>query len=931
MPTFSLGKRSLCVVIVLLCTMGVLPHGMAQQSTVPLPSGAPSAPAAVPSPAFPPSGGGPAVSPPGLPSGVPSPGMVLPGATPGVSPAPTGIPGVVPTVPGQSIPGRPPFPTVTPTPGSPLGPTPTIPGPSPTTIPGGPVAPLPGTPGVFPPAAPQPGQVPPGAGEAGGQVPGAVPGPDASMLTEPLSPIEQVLAGRTLEQDAVALRQFGYDLFTRVPTTFAPVTDVPVGAEYVIGPGDGLNILLWGAVQENYQVEVDRNGAISLPRVGLIPVWGLTLDQLQRLMQQRLAEFYPDFRMAVTLGKLRTLLVYMVGEVRQPGAYTVSSLSTIINALFASGGPTKNGSLRQMRLIRQGRHVHTLDLYSFLLYGDKSQDWSLQSGDTILVPLLGAVAGVTGNVKRPAIYEVAPGTTLQQLLDLTGGVTPLGYLQRVQVERVVANEKKIVVDIDLSRPQKKPTMASLWQTRMADRDLVRVLPINPILENIVTLEGHVLRPGRYELKPGMRLRDVLPSYKDLLPEPFLDYVEIVRYTEPDLQRVLLPVNLRALLAGDATQNLPLRPQDTIRVFAKSAYVDAPELRISGLVHLPGSYLLTEGTRVSDLVLRAGNVQKFAYLEKAELTRHLLGQSGDTVIRIEINLAKALAGDREHDILLQDLDQLVVRRISDIDLNRTVEVVGEVRFPGIYPIQKSERLSSLLQRAGGFAPEAYLRGVTFTRPSVKADQTRRLQQLIREEEQALLIQTAAEVQGALTIEEVQSQRQFLESRRQLLERLKTVEPDGRVVIRLRPLEEFAGSDQDIELGAGDRLAIPETPKYVNVIGEVYTRTSLLYEPNKNVGYYLEKVGGLRPEADEDQIYIFQSDGTVVSNSQEQFAVLLTSGQTMRFKDFFAVQLQPGDSIVVPRLTKAPTVIRDVRDIVQILFQSATLIGVLASLF
>src|SRR5262245_49737020 len=272
-----------------------------------------------------------------------------------------------------------------------------------------------------PTAAPTPhptSQLPaPSVPEPGDAAPAPAPLPQAR---DDLSPIERLVAGSTREPNAL-LRQFGYDLFTRVPTTFAPVTDVPVGPDYVIGPGDNLNILLWGGVQEAYQVEVNRNGSVALPRLGVVQVWGLTLEQAQHLLQQRFSEFYADFRMAVTLGKLRTILVYVVGEVRQPGAYTISSLSTVINALFASGGPTKNGSLRRIQLVRRGRQIHTIDLYDLLLQGNKSQDAALQSGDTILVPLIGPVAGVAGNVKRPAIYDLDPGTTLQRLLYLAGG------------------------------------------------------------------------------------------------------------------------------------------------------------------------------------------------------------------------------------------------------------------------------------------------------------------------------------------------------------------------------------------------------------------------------------------------------------------------------------------------------------------------------
>jgi len=423
------------------------------------------------------------------------------------------------------------------------------------------------------------------------------------------------MAGSTRDPN-MFLQQFGYDLFTRAPTTFAPVTDVPVGPDYVIGPGDTLNILLWGGIQEAHQIEVDRNGAIALPRLGVVQVWGLTLDQIQRLLQQRFGEFYPDFRMAVTLGKLRTILVYVVGEVRQPGTYTVSSLSTIINALFASGGPTKSGSLRHIQLLRAGRQIHSLDLYHFLIQGDKSQDKALQSGDTILVPLIGSVAGVAGNAKRPAIYEIESGTTLGQLLELAGDVTTVGYLQRVQVERAVANERKVVMDIDLTQQRRKAATATLWQTHVVDGDLVRVFAINTVLSNSVILDGHVLRPGRYELKPRMRLRDLLPTYEALLPEPYLDYAEIIRYAPPDLRPMVVPFNLGALLAGDPAQNMGLQPLDNVRIYPRTQFAAPPTVTIDGEVRQPGTYPFLGAMRVKDLVAQAGWVTKVAYMERA---------------------------------------------------------------------------------------------------------------------------------------------------------------------------------------------------------------------------------------------------------------------------------------------------------------------------
>ncbi|MCI0558269.1 MAG: SLBB domain-containing protein, partial [Nitrososphaera sp.] len=299
--------------------------------------------------------------------------------------------------------------------------------------------------------------------------------------------------------------------------------------------------------------------------------------------------------------------------------------------------------------------------------------------------------------------------------------------------------------------------------------------------------------------------------------------------------------------------------------------------------------------------------------------------------IEISLDRALAEDPEHNLLLEDFDHLLVRSIPDVEQVQTVEVVGEVRFPGVYPILKGERLSTVLQRVGGFTPEAYLRGAVLTRPSAKASQEKRLQELVRAEEESLLAESAIGTQTALTAQEAEIRQQAFDFRRDLLARLRTVQLEGRVVVRLQPLEQFAGSVADLEVEPGDRLEIPQVPKYVNVIGEVYNRAALVYNPNHTVADYLQQVGGLRADALEKEIYLVQLDGTVISNSQSQFAVVSDQGQTIRFRDFFAVKPQPGDSIVVPRRTQEPATLRNIRDIVQIVFQGISTVGILAALF
>ncbi|MEE8303443.1 MAG: SLBB domain-containing protein, partial [Candidatus Tectomicrobia bacterium] len=430
-----------------------------------------------------------------------------------------------------------------------------------------------------------------------------------------------------------------------------------------------------------------------------------------------------------------------------------------------------------------------------------------------------------------------------------------------------------------------------------------------------------------------------------------------------------------------SNNLTLQPRDTVRVFAHDDFVDPHLVRISGLVHRPGVHPLTAGMRVRDLVLRAGNIHKFAYLDSAELTRQIPEAEKGVVTRVEINLRQALAGNLEHNLLLQDFDHLLVRQMPGVKLQpevpplgglvarqmpgvesqseaqppvrffplqeddeqalaimrrasivqeRAVEISGEVRFPGVYPVQTGERLSSVLQRAGGFTEQAYLRGAVFNRLSVQEAQQKRLDELLIEEEQALLAESATEVAVALTPEEVQGRQQELAARRTLLERLRTVEPEGRIVVRLQPLDVFTGSDQDIGLEAGDRLDIPQTPEHVNILGQVYNRTSLIYDPDKDIGHYLERVGGIKPDANEKEIYLVQVDGTVISNTQDQFIMTQVDGQTTYLGDFFDVRPQPGDTIVVPRRIKTPATLRLTRDIVQIIFQSATTIGILAAL-
>jgi protein involved in polysaccharide export with SLBB domain len=746
----------------------------------------------------------------------------------------------------------------------------------------------------------------------------------------PMSPVECLLSGEVPGLVSGKLTQFGYDVFQRPASTFAPVTNVPVGPDYIVGPGDSFTITLWGRINAQYVVEIDRNGQIALPEVGVLNVSGMTLAAMQDYLQEQLARKQTDFKMAVTMGRLRTIKVFVVGEAQTPGSYTVSSLSTVINALFAAGGPSKNGSLRDIRLSRSKQQPMHIDLYKFLLGGDKNDDVRLQDGDTIFVPLIGPVVGVAGNVKRPAIYEMAKPMTLREVLDLAGGVNYAGWLQQMQVERVENHQRRIVADFNVAGP------AGIAEQRAAgtiiqDGDIVKVFGVSPLEQNVVRLAGHVSRPGKYELKPGMRLRDIITSYGALLPQANLEHAEIERLIEPDYHPIIIPFKPGQLLEGDQSQNIELARFDTIRIY-RWDQKGKRSVSIAGEVYRPGEYRFIPGMRLSELLDAAGGPQKNAYLKDAELTRRHISQTGMQTEKMDIDLEKTLAKNPAQDIELQDYDHLIVRSIPELEFDRVAIVSGQVRFPGVYPVKKGETLSSLIERAGGFTEKAYLRGARFTRESAKIIQQQRVDELINKVEEATLTGANQAISGALDAESAQSRQMALQAQKELLSKLRTTKVDGRVVVKLSPIEQFRGSKYDMELERGDTLFVPETPGIVNVVGEVFNPTSLLYEKDRTVAYYLQRVGGPTGEADRKQISIIKADGSVVSIAQKDPDSVYWDSESHQwsFGGFMNIRLNPGDTIMVPRKMDKFRWLQTTKDITQILFQAALATGVVLAL-
>lgn len=727
------------------------------------------------------------------------------------------------------------------------------------------------------------------------------------------------LFSKRLRDDEVrTLSHFGHEVFAPRPGAAATLENMPVTPDYIVGPGDEVIVRLWGRMEGTHRMTVDRDGKIFFPKIGSLYVAGKSFSELKRFLKSKagtIAEVSSD----VTLGQLKGIRVSVIGEVRSPGWYNVSSLHTAVQVLYLAGGIKDIGSLRRIEIRRAGAVLESIDLYDFLLKGETGADIRLLQGDTIFVPVVGKLVALAGEVRRPAIYELKDEKTLLDLVRMGGGFAPTAYKRRVQVERLEGHFAKVVLDVDAEELERDGSTFSL-----ADGDIVRVLPIVLADVNTVTLEGNVVRPGRYELKPGMTVGTLLPDELRFLPDTWFDYALLTRVVPPDMRKETIPVNLREIvLERKKEADVPLKAFDTLTVFPRSAFRDVLLVTATGEVRRPGTFELKKGARISDLVKLAGDLTKSAYLVQGEIVR-VDAQRNFRTIRFD--LGKATSGDEREDLLLEDEDQLIVRRIPDTTDKVTVTLAGEVRFPGEYVVNKDERLSSLLSRAGGFTPDAYLEAARFTRVSTQKSQQEAIEKLIDQLE-IEIAQKSQDVSGALSKEDIEANREVLRARQSLVAQLRKARAQGRVVIRLAEVEKLKGSSADILLEDGDRLEVPKKMNVVNVVGRVYNPTGVVYDPTRDtLGYYLRTVGGPTESADRDHIFLLKANGSVVTkdNVEGGFFVFGDRG-------ILSARVEPGDSIVVPEKLVQTRLMKDVKDITQILYQIAVTAGVLIVAF
>jgi len=685
------------------------------------------------------------------------------------------------------------------------------------------------------------------------------------------------------------------------PSDFISPTQIPVISDYVLGPGDMLRISIWGQIQETFPVTIDPDGKILLPKVGPLYVWGLKFSEAEKQIKENLLKQYTNIEVSVSIGRLRGIKVFVLGEAQKPGSYTISALSNSFHALYAAGGPSKLGSMRKIRLVRKGGSDMPVDLYNMLLKGDNTQDYKLQSGDTLFIPPIGDVVGMAGNVKRPAIYELNEKVKLSNVIEMAGGLSAVGYLQRIQVERVQDHLRKTVLDLEFK--SLSDLVSSQNNIELQDGDLALVFPITPIRYNFVSISGNILRPGDYEFKEGMLLKYLIDKAGGMLPGTYLKRAEIARF-KADQTREIIPVNLAELIDGKQEANIALKEWDVVTVYSKKEVMPDIFVEIDGAVNKPGRYELTENMKISDLVFRAGGFKREALMSNGELFR-AFSDSGSKVVRIDFDkiLSKDAGEAGNNDLALEEGDHIFVREDISKEEKLVVTISGEFKYPGKYAVEKGTRLSEVIKRAGGFTNAAYSDGCVYARESVKRAQEKMLKDYLEMEQKALLQEESSMAVG-MTQVQAESRNKLIEYRKNLMSKLETLEMPGRILIRLNAaMHKFENSEYDIVVEDGDVLTVGTAPAVAQVIGNVYGAGAVTFSEGKGVDYYINKVGGLTKYADANGIFIIRANGETVSSFVR------------------AVKVKRGDTIVVPEEFKYRTLPGLViKDIMQVLYQA-----------
>ncbi len=795
--------------------------------------------------------------------------------------------------------------------------------------------------------------------------------------SEPLTEFQKFTA-TTIGQ---VLPIYGVNLFQNVPSTFAPLDMAPVPSDYVIGPGDELRIRVWGQVNFQANVRVDRAGQIYIPvtQVGPIQVAGLPYSGLEARLRDAIGHVYRNFELQVDMGQIRAIQVYVTGNARRPGVYTISSLSTLIDALFASGGPSVAGSLRQIQLRRGNDAAKTLDLYAFLARGDKSADIRLLSGDIIFIPPVGPQAAVAGSVRVPAIYELLPNEPLSDLIADAGGASSVAAQSRISIERIENHDQRMATEVAYDQ-------AGL-ATHLADGDLVRIFSIVPRYKQTVTIRGNIANPGRFAWHQGMHVSDLIPDKDSLMTRNYWWKRTQLGLPAPEFEPVPGFSRMRQP-SSDAPVTLP--PPNQFEANGPASASQTSSSQFAPVPNQSGSYQNQYGQNPQDqsqsqygqypvqnpaIVDQSNNPQNqsgygFGYDQQQGQSQQTsypsaqqrgsnasLGAQQDSqfssrfshntprttitqsapeidwdyavierldretlkTVLVPFDLGKlVLQHDGSQDLELQAGDVVSILSEADIRIpiaqqTKIVRLEGEFVHAGLYTVNPGDTLRSLVERAGGVSPNAYLYGSEFTRESTRAMQQARLDEYVQNLDMRIqrgsLAIAASPVSSA---QDVASGATAQASARELITRLRQIRATGRIVLPFKPESNGPLTLPDIALEDGDRFVIPHVPASINVVGAVNDQNSFLYARGRRIGSYLQMAGGLTKDADRGRSFIIRADGEVVSYEA-------TKG--LWGNQFLDQPVFPGDTLIFPEKTLKPSALRGFLDWSQVFSQLA----------
>jgi protein involved in polysaccharide export with SLBB domain len=700
---------------------------------------------------------------------------------------------------------------------------------------------------------------------------------------------------------------FGADLFTTPPSTFAPVDNIPVTPDYVIGPGDELHLQIWGQINQRGSFVVDRTGSISLPTVGTIHVAGLAFSQLSDFLKSQLTRVYRNFDLNVNLGQLRSIQVFVVGRAKKPGNYTIGSLSTLLNALFASGGPLPEGSLRDIQVRRGTQTITHFDLYELLLHGDKTKDVGLQSGDVIFIPDVGPQVAVLGSVSAPGIYELHGETNFNQVVTLAGGLTNVAAGTELRVERVYQHAQHSELSIDLS---------SSDAPSVQDGDIISAASIIGKFQNAVTLRGNVANPGRYPWHAGMHVSDLVPNREALVTRNYYQRQNELGLTNSDYEAPQ-PGSGAQGAKGSTTSRSPTQGALGLQSgIVADAAVDRGIVGANGGGNSVGA-TLTEGNTnfaaTTDVILSAPDIDwDYAVIERQN-------EATLKTTLVPFNLGKVvLDKDKSQDLELLNGDIVTIFSKADIRVpseqqTKFVKLEGEFVSAGVYSVQPGETLRQLVARAGGLTPDAYLYASEFTRETVRRVERQRIIEYADALEGEISARSASLAASALTDRDAASAQASAVEARATLARLRQAQPSGRIVFQLTPESQGVASLPDVTLEDGDRFVVPKMPSTVSVQGQVYDANAFIYKTGRRVKDYLQLAGGPNRDADQRREFILRADGSVVSRQYGNLAerALFTD------HDFDHIATLPGDTIVVPPTVEKGSFMRNLVNISNIL--------------